>query len=146
MEAIISAKALRRIINSTRNTVGNNANKQIFQYIKLEFKKGKGVKAVSIDGYSMSVEHEPCIVSDDFTAYIKPFTISKITKGTNAVIELVGDKCLINIDGSIIGYSQPDNSVSTIDYVSILKDAEKTPPAYRISFDVQKIIESFKVR
>lgn len=95
-------------------------------YIRLEIDADKMmIRAIALDGHRLSVEYAKIQDTDrSFSCYIKP-EIPKITKRTlQAIIELTGDRVLIQADWSIMGYVQPSFDYYDIDSV-IKRETEK---------------------
>ena len=83
------------------------------------------IRAIALDGYKLSVEYAKIQDADEsFLCYIKP-VIPKITRSTeHAVIELSGDRVLIQADESIMGYVQPSFDYYDVDKL-IKEETEK---------------------
>lgn len=124
MKAIIEANELKRIVDNTKRFVGVNDKRM--EYIRLEIDaEKKMIRAVALDGYKLSVEYAKIQDTDEsFICYIKP-VIPKITRSTeHAVIELSGDRVLIQADESIMGYVQPSFDYYDVDKL-IKEEMEK---------------------
>lgn len=124
MKAIIEANELKRIVDNTKRFVGVNDKRM--EYIRLEIDaEKKMIRAVALDGYKLSVEYAKIQDTDEsFICYIKP-VIPKITRSTeHAVIELSGDRVLIQADESIMGYVQPSFDYYDVDKL-IKEETEK---------------------
>lgn len=132
MQAIMNAKDLKKLIEATKHTTGNGLfGKKMLQYIKLSFTKDE-IKAVSLDGYAMSIEYCSCKADEDFTVLVKPFKVGRINSNAQAIIELKDDICLIYIDDSITGFKQPD--LEFINDDELLKPYKENPPEYKAYF------------
>lgn len=124
MKAIMEANELKRIVDNTKRFVGVNDKRM--EYIRLEIDaEKKMIRAVALDGYKLSVEYAKIQDTDEsFICYIKP-VIPKITRSTeHAVIELSGDRVLIQADESIMGYVQPSFDYYDVDKL-IKEEMEK---------------------
>lgn len=124
MKAIMEANELKRIVDNTKRFVGVNDKRM--EYIRLEIEaEKKMIRAVALDGYKLSVEYAKIQDTDEsFLCYIKP-VIPKITRSTeHAVIELSGDRVLIQADESIMGYVQPSFDYYDVDKL-IKEETEK---------------------
>lgn len=124
MKAIMEANELKRIVDNTKRFVGVNDKRM--EYIRLEIDaEKKMIRAVALDGYKLSVEYAKIQDTDEsFLCYIKP-VIPKITRSTeHAVIELSGDRVLIQADESIMGYVQPSFDYYDVDKL-IKEEMEK---------------------
>lgn len=124
MKAVIEADELKRIVDNTKRFVGVNDKRM--EYIRLEIDADKKtIRAVALDGYKLSVEYAKIQDTDEsFLCYIKP-VIPKITRSTeHAVIELSGDRVLIQADESIMGYVQPSFDYYDVDKL-IKEETEK---------------------
>lgn len=124
MKAIMEANELKRIVDNTKRFVGVNDKRM--EYIRLEIDaEKKMIRAVALDGYKLSVEYAKIQDTDEsFLCYIKP-VIPKITRSTeHAVIDLSGDRVLIQADESIMGYVQPSFDYYNVDKL-IKEETEK---------------------
>ncbi|QBE94522.1 hypothetical protein [Blautia producta] len=124
MKAVIEANELKRIVDNTKRFVGVNDKRM--EYIRLEIDaEKKMIRAIALDGYKLSVEYAKIQDADEsFLCYIKP-VIPKITRSTeHAVIELSGDRVLIQADESIMGYVQPSFDYYDVDKL-IKEETEK---------------------
>lgn len=124
MKAVIEANELKRIVDNTKRFVGVNDKRM--EYIRLEIDaEKKMIRAIALDGYKLSVEYAKIQDADEsFLCYIKP-VIPKITRSTeHAVIELSGDRVLIQADESIMGYVQPSFGYYDVDKL-IKEETEK---------------------
>ena len=124
MKAIMEANELKRIVDNTKRFVGVNDKRM--EYIRLEIDADKKtIRAVALDGYKLSVEYAKIQEADEsFLCYIKP-VIPKITRSTeHAVIELSGDRVLIQAEESIMGYVQPSFDYYDVDKL-IKEEMEK---------------------
>lgn len=124
MKAVIEANELKRIVDNTKRFVGVNDKRM--EYIRLEIDaEKKMIRAIALDGYKLSVEYAKIQDADEsFLCYIKP-VIPKITRSTeHAVIELSGDRVLIQADKSIMGYVQPSFDYYDVDKL-IKEETEK---------------------
>lgn len=124
MKAVIEANELKRIVDNTKRFVGVNDKRM--EYIRLEIDaEKKMIRAIALDGYKLSVEYAKTQDADEsFLCYIKP-VIPKITRSTeHAVIELSGDRVLIQADESIMGYVQPSFGYYDVDKL-IKEETEK---------------------
>ncbi len=124
MKAIMEANELKRIVDNTKRFVGVNDKRM--EYIRLEIDADKKtIRAVALDGYKLSVEYAKIQDTDEsFLCYIKP-VIPKITRSTeHAVIELSGDRVLIQAEESIMGYVQPSFDYYDVDKL-IKEEMEK---------------------
>lgn len=124
MKAVIEAEELKRIVDNTKRFVGVNDKRM--EYIRLEIDADKKtIRAVALDGYKLSVEYAKIQEADEsFLCYIKP-VIPKITRSTeHAVIELSGDRVLIQAEESIMGYVQPSFDYYDVDKL-IKEEMEK---------------------
>lgn len=124
MKAVIEANELKRIVDNTKRFVGVNDKRM--EYIRLEIDaEKKMIRAIALDGYKLSVEYAKIQNADEsFLCYIKP-AIPKITRDTeHAVIELSGDRVLIQADESIMGYVQPSFDYYDVDKL-IKEEMEK---------------------
>lgn len=124
MKAIMEANELKRIVDNTKRFVGVNDKRM--EYIRLEIEaEKKMIRAVALDGYKLSVEYAKIQDTDEsFLCYIKP-VIPKITRSTeHAVIDLSGDRVLIQADESIMGYVQPSFDYYDVDKL-IKEETEK---------------------
>lgn len=124
MKAVIEANELKRIVDNTKRLVGVNDKRM--EYIRLEIDaEKKMIRAIALDGYKLSVEYAKIQDADEsFLCYIKP-VIPKITRSTeHAVIELSGDRVLIQADESIMGYVQPSFGYYDVDKL-IKEETEK---------------------
>lgn len=124
MKAIMEANELKRIVDNTKRFVGVNDKRM--EYIRLEIDADKKtIRAVALDGYKLSVEYAKIQDTDEsFLCYIKP-VIPKISRSTeHAVIELSGDRVLIQAEESIMGYVQPSFDYYDVDKL-IKEETEK---------------------
>lgn len=124
MKAVIEANELKRIVDNTKRFVGVNDKRM--EYIRLEIDaEKKMIRAIALDGYKLSVEYAKIQDADEsFLCYIKP-VIPKITRSNeHAVIELSGDRVLIQADESIMGYVQPSFGYYDVDKL-IKEETEK---------------------
>lgn len=124
MKAVIEANELKRIVDNTKRFVGVNDKRM--EYIRLEIDaEKKMIRAIALDGYKLSVEYAKIQDADEsFLCYIKP-VIPKITRSTeHAVIDLSGDRVLIQADESIMGYVQPSFDYYDVDKL-IKEETEK---------------------
>jgi DNA polymerase III sliding clamp (beta) subunit (PCNA family) len=132
MKAVILTDELKRLIKATAKFISKDDNRHMQQYIKLEFThEGMQAKAVSCDGYRLSIENAKCFdVDESFTVFIKPY----LPVGANfeyATIELVDKRCLIDIGGRIVGYKQPDGNYMDIN--KAIEEIERFPVTHTVS-------------
>jgi len=143
MKAIIKSEDLKRLVKSTAKFISKDENRHMMTYIRLDFnKEGCSVKAGGIDGYKLSVESSKCVsVDENFVAYIKPY-LPIGAKCKYANIEILGDNCLIDMDGRITGNKQPKGT--SIDYYKILSDLEANPVKLKIMVNRFYLLDALK--
>lgn len=95
MKALIDAMQFKQLIEGVKHAVSNDKARPILGYIKLEI-KGDKVTGYAIDGYRLAkvvienTVHAPSN-HDEFTVYIKPFTVPKQTVDMIYPIEIIKD-------------------------------------------------------
>ncbi len=93
MKALIDAMQFKQLMEGVKHAVSNDTARPILQYIKLDIKPDT-VTAYAVDGYRLAkavisnTAHAP---TDEFTSFIKPFTISKQTVDMIYPIEIIKD-------------------------------------------------------
>lgn len=139
MKAQIEFAALQVIVDATKEFVGVNDHRPIYQYICLKFSADDNeVTAVAVDGYRLSIERSICTVDEDFTVYIKPY-LPRGSKKSFAVIELKDDFAYINVDGNVTGYKQPSGEF--LDWENAIPKSEST---YKIGFNGLYLLSALK--
>jgi hypothetical protein len=141
MKAQIITKELKRLIKATSKFISKNEHRPMLQYIRLDFNKENcSVKAVSLDGYRMAIETAECAyVECDFSAYIKPY----LPVGANSdysIIEVEGGRCLIDIDGRIVGCQQPVGTF--MDDAATVKTIESIPVTHEVAVSKAFILDA----
>jgi len=107
MIAKIFSNDFNRIVAATKGFVGTDAIRRIHKFIRLEFcANDSSVTAKAVDGYRLAIEHAVCECDGDFTAYINANT--KLPRGMDATIEIVGSDAIIRCGDLIYGCPQPD--------------------------------------
>ena len=126
MTAKIFSNDFNRIIAATKGFVcaGPIPVPKPHKFIRLEFcTEDSSVAASAVDGYRISIEHAKCECDVDFTAYINAKT--KLPRGMDATIEIVGEDAIIRCGDFIYGCPQPDGE---------FLDVEKALPKGEITF------------
>lgn len=142
MKATIRLKDLKRLIKSTAKFISKDECRPMLNYIQLDFNKDNStVQAASLDGYRISIEKASCNVDENFTAYIKPY-LPVGTKAELATIEIVGENCLIEINGRIIGYKQPQGEF--VDVAEILDRFDSTPTSLKAGINEAYLLDALK--
>ena len=137
-KATIYTNDFNRVIEATKSFTTNN-NKEIFQYIKLEFDADAStMTAIAIDGYRMSVEH--AVISDckeSFTVYVKGTL--KLPRSKYAEISIVGDDVIIRCDGLVFGFQQPEG-----DYIAWEGIVPTSDVKYKIAFNGNYLLSALQ--
>ena len=143
MNATIKTTELKRFIKATEKFISKEDYRPMLQYIKLEFNKDNMiVRAIATDKYKLAIENaECCSLDESFTAYIKPYLPAGVTSEL-ANISLTDDKCLIDIDGSIVGYRQPKGNFGIID--KSIADLEQESTVLNISVNKKFLEDALK--
>lgn len=125
MRAVIDANNFKRIIDNTKRFIGYS---KLMEYIYLEVDADeKIIRATALDGNRISVEYSQIKEADhSFCCYIKPM-LPKITRSTEYVtLEFTGDRLLVNADGCITGFVQPEGKYYPVQEL-IEKELRKEP-------------------
>jgi DNA polymerase III sliding clamp (beta) subunit (PCNA family) len=143
MKAILKTEDLKRLIKGTVKFVSKEERKYILQYVQLKFSKDEmTVTAIALNGYMLSVETVKCYNLDEsFTAYIRPH-LPVGAKCEYSTIEMSGENCLIDIDGRIVGYKQPDGEFFNSD--KFLYETEHLPVIAEIALTKDFLIDAIK--
>ncbi|MCM1233840.1 MAG: hypothetical protein NC489_27340 [Ruminococcus flavefaciens] len=93
MKALIDAMQFKQLIEGVKHAVSNDKARPMLGYIKLEIKSDR-ITGYAVDGYRCAkavitnTVHAP---TDEFIAYIKPFTVPKQTVDMIYPIEIIKD-------------------------------------------------------
>lgn len=144
MKAQIITKELKRLIKATAKFISKDDRRPMLQYIRLDFNKEScSVKAIALDGYRMAIETAVCAyVECDFSAYIKPYLPAGATS-EYSIIEVDGERCLIDIGGSIVGYKQPKGTFP-YDTDEIVKTLESIPVTHEVAVSETFLLDALK--
>lgn len=139
MKATIFSNDFNRIIDATKDFVGQDERRGVHRFIRLEFSKSySNVKAIAVDGYKLSIEHAVCDCDEDFVAYINANT--KLPRNINATIEMVESDVIIRCGDFIFGSPQPTNS-AFLDYNKVIPTDE---PVFSICANGNYLISALK--
>lgn len=142
MEAIIKFDDFKRLIKCTLKCVSKGDARVMLNYIQLKFiKETSTVEATSCDGYKLAMEKASCIVSEDFTAYIKPYLPTGLTE-EEAFITLDDDICSVEIGRTILSHRQPKGDF--VDVKKLISDYEKCPITCKVGVDRKYLLEVLK--
>lgn len=89
----------KRLIDGVKHCVEKSDYRPMLQYIQIKV-KSDSITAYALDGYRAArVEiKNTCPIDEEFTCYIKPFTVKVSKRGTNpVVIEQAGEKTFVEI-------------------------------------------------
>lgn len=131
MKAEIEAIQLKKIITGTKYAVGDES-RPMLSYIKLDIKKDR-VTGYACNGFCLAkvvVENTAHIENneDEFTAYIKPFTVPKSTVDMIFPVEITNEDGVVTVamqtkDGKTeLSFPQPSGDF--IDAERLIADAE----------------------
>lgn len=93
MKALLDAMQCKQLIDGVKHAISNDKARPVLGYIKLDIKSDH-VTAYAIDGYRLAkavisnTVHAP---TDEFTAYIKPFSVPKQTVDMIFPVEIIKD-------------------------------------------------------
>jgi DNA polymerase III sliding clamp (beta) subunit (PCNA family) len=143
MKAILKTEDLKRLIKATAKFISKNDNRQILQWIQLNFnKENMTATAAALDGYKLSTETVPCFDLDEsFTAYIRPY-LPVGAKDIYSKIELTDDRCLIDIGGRFTGYKQPKGDFFNIE--KFLAETEQIPITSEVALTRDFLVDALK--
>ena len=143
MKAILKTSDLKRLIKATAKFISKDGNKRMLQWIQFTFDKEKGtVKAVALDGYKLSIESAKCFdIDENFTAYIKPY-LPVGARAEVSTISLVDKNCLIDIDGRIAGFKQPEGDF--FNYEKFIAETDQLPIVKEVFFSKSLIKDALE--
>ncbi len=142
MKAVIDTRELRRLINSTKGSMGKEDNRLMLTFIRLDFDKStRTVTATALDGFKLAIEKTSLTYVDEtFHAYIKPYLPVGID--STATIEVKDGHCFISDGERCVGYKQPEGKWLDVD--DLLKKYDNTPVQCDICIDAEYLNEALK--
>lgn len=121
---------LNRIISAVKNFAAKDEQRNIYQYIRIEFSAADSrATAIAVDGCRLSVEHAMCFdCEEDFAIYIRGNI--RLPAKKVATFELKDGECIIRCEDYIFGYRQPEGEF--LDWEKVIP---KNDPIFKIGFN-----------
>jgi DNA polymerase III sliding clamp (beta) subunit (PCNA family) len=143
MKAILKTEDLKRLIKATAKFISKDDNRQMLQWIQLNFNKDNmTATAAALDGYKLSIETALCFdIDESFTAYIRPY-LPVGAKDIYSKIELADERCLIDIGGRFTGYKQPKGDFFNIE--KFLAETEQKPVTSEVFLSRDFLVDALK--
>lgn len=139
MEAKIFSNDSNRIVEATKGFVAQDPKRRLHKFIRMEFcASDSSVIAVAVDGRKMSVEHAACECDEDFVVYINAST--RLPRGMDAAIEVVGSDVIIRCGDFIFGCPQKDG-----EFIDWRAAVPKEDASFRIGVNGNYLLTALKV-